>query len=143
MGLIQLVFCYTAPKNEKNPVKISPLNVRSMGDKLKRRETFNWLREKNLHIYLLQEVHCSSNTTSLWSSEWGYKSIFSCPSSARGGVAILFNNNFSFEILRIYSDTNGRFIICDTKIEENVSPWQTYMLQTMTNLDSFKISLST
>ena len=89
-----------------------------MGDKLKRRETFNWLRAKKFHIYLLQEVHCSTNTISLWSSEWGYKSIFSCLSSARGGVAILFNNNFSFEILRVYSHTNGRFTICDIKTED-------------------------
>ena len=102
----------------KMNIKISSLNIRGMGDKLKRRETFNWLRAKNFHIYLLQEVHCSTNTTALWSSEWGYKSIFSCLSSARGGVAILFNNNFSFEILRIYSDTNGRFIICDIKTED-------------------------
>ena len=88
-----------------------------MGDKLKRRETFNLLRAKNSYLSS-SEVHSSTNTTSLWSSEWGFKSIFSCLSSARGGVAILFNNNFSFEILRIYSDTNGRFIICDIKTED-------------------------
>ena len=37
------------------------LNVRGLGDRLKRREMFNWLRKKNYSIYMLQEVHCSDN----------------------------------------------------------------------------------
>ena len=98
-------------------IQISSLNVRGMGDKQKRSEIFNWLRSKNFSLYLLQEVHCSNDKISIWSSEWGYKSLFSCCSSAKGGVAILFNNNFSFKILRLYSDTNGRFIICDIETE--------------------------
>ena len=83
-------------------IQISSLNVRGMGDKQKRSEIFNWLRSKNFSLYLLQEVHCSNDKISIWSSEWGFKSLFSCCSSAKGGVAILFNNNFSFKILLIY-----------------------------------------
>ena len=98
-------------------IQISSLNVRGIGDKQKRSELFNWLRSKKFSLYLLQEVHCSNDTVSIWSSEWGYKSLFSCCSSAKGGVAILFNNNFSFQILRLYLDTNGRFIICDIETE--------------------------
>ena len=98
-------------------IQISSLNVRGIGDKQKRSELFNWLRSKKISLYLLQEVHCSNDTISIWSSEWGYKSLFSCCSSAKGGVAILFNNNFSFQILRLYLDTNGRFIMCDIEPE--------------------------
>ena len=98
-------------------LQISSLNVRGIGDKQKRSEIFNWLRAKKFSIYFLQEVHCSDDTISTWSAEWGYKSLFSCCSSAKGGVAILFNNNFCFQILRTYSDVNGRFIICDVKSE--------------------------
>ena len=61
------------------------LNVRGLGDRLKRREMFNWLRKKNYSIYMLQEVYCSENTISVWSAEWGYKTFFSCCTSARGG----------------------------------------------------------
>jgi len=32
--------------------------------------------------------------------------------SSKAGVAILFNNNFSFQISRTYTDPEGRFIIC-------------------------------
>ena len=92
--------------------------MRGLGDRLKRREMFNWLREKKYSLYMLQEVHCSENTISLWSAEWGFKALFSCCTSARGGVAISFNNNFIFHLQRTYSDPNGRFIICDVKVEE-------------------------
>ena len=86
-----------------------------MGQRLKRKETFNWLRAKKFSIYLLQETHCSENTTATWSSEWGYKTLFSCCSGASGGVAILFNNNLTFQLERSYSDPKGRIIICDIK----------------------------
>lgn len=67
---------------------------------------------------MLQEVHCSENTISLWAAEWGYKTLFSCCTSAKGGVAILFNNNFDLQLLRTYLDPNGRFIICDITAEK-------------------------
>ena len=92
-------------------LKICSLNVRGLGERLKRRETFNWLRAKKSSIYLLQETHCSENTTATWSSEWGYKTLFSCCTSASGGVAIFFNNNFAFQLEGSYSDPKGRFII--------------------------------
>jgi len=82
-------------------LKICSLNVRGLGDKLKRREMFNWLEEEViLFTLMLQEVHCSENTISVWSVEWGYKTLFSCCTSAKGGVAILFNNNFDLQLLR-------------------------------------------
>ena len=74
---------------------------------------FDWLRRKKFSIYMLQEVHCSEITIPVWSAEWGYKTIFSCCTSAKGGVAILFNNNFDFQLERTYVDPKGRFIICD------------------------------
>ena len=89
-------------------LKVCSLNVRGLGDKLKRREMFNWLRKKNYSIHVPQEVHCSENTISVWSAEWGYKTLFSCCTSARGGVAILFNNNFNLQLQRSYSDPNGK-----------------------------------
>ena len=60
-------------------------------------------------IYFLQEVHCTNDKETLWSSEWGYSAIFSSFSSASAGVGILFNNNFTFKILKSFSDPEGRF----------------------------------
>lgn len=33
------------------------------------------------------------------------------------GVGILFNNNFAFEVLKSFSDPEGRFVIVDIKTE--------------------------
>ena len=101
-------------------LKIASLNVRGIGNNTKRREVFNWLSSKKLSIYMLQEVHCSENTADLWACEWGYKTLFSCCSSNKAGVSILFNNTFNLQILKVFSDPNGRFIICD--IETNSKP---------------------
>ena len=60
-----------------------------------------------------QEVHCSENTADSWTSEWGYKALFSCCLSSKTGVSILFNNSFNLNVITIIQDPNGRFIICD------------------------------
>ena len=93
--------------------KIASLNVRGLGNSGKRREVFNWLKTKTLSIYMLQEVHCCDKTSDLWTCEWGYKALFSCCSSQKAGVCILFNNNFNLQIHKYFLDPKGRFIICD------------------------------
>lgn len=50
-----------------------------------------------------------------WTSEWGYQALFSCCTSNKAGVGILFNNNFTFQILKTYIDPLGRFLICDIR----------------------------
>ena len=98
-------------------LQIASLNVRRIGNNAKRREVFNWLRKKKFSIYMLQEVHCSENTTDSWTSEWGYKALFSCCSSSKAGVSILFNNNFNLNVIKTLQDPNGRFIICDIEAD--------------------------
>ena len=66
---------------------------------------------------MLQEVHCSENTTDSWTSEWGYKALFSCCSSSEAGVSILFNNSFNLNVIKTLQDPNGRFIICDIEAD--------------------------
>ena len=61
----------------------------------------------------MQEVHSTNETQPYWYSEWGYSTIFTTLSSSRAGVAILFNNNFQFQILKHFADHEGRFIITE------------------------------
>jgi len=125
-------------------LKIYSLNVRGLGERLKRRETFNWLRAKQFSIYLLQETHCSENAATTWSSEWGYKTLFSCCSSVSGGVAILFNNDFVFQLEKSYSDPKGRFVICDIKTnQKGFSLWPQSTHQMMTTQPFLRVSLAT
>ena len=93
--------------------QIGSINARGLGDRIKRREFFNWLRKKQLAVYFIQEAHCTENNMHDWRAEWGYQALFSCCSSRKAGVMILFNNNITFQILRTYCDPEGRFIICD------------------------------
>ena len=50
-----------------------------------------------------------------WRAEWGYQTLFSCCSSKKAGVIILFGNTFTFQISRAYCDPGreGRFTIGD------------------------------
>ena len=95
---------------------IGSINTRGLGDRFKRREIFNWLKCKKLSVYFIQEAHCMQDNTQDWRAEWGYQALLSCCSSNKAGVAILFNNNFSFHIFKAYADPMGRFIICDLTI---------------------------
>ena len=92
---------------------ISSINARGLGDRSKRREFFNWLRKKQMAMYFIQEAHCTENNMHDWRAEWGYQALFSCCSSKKAGVIILFNNTFTFQISRTYCDPGGRYIICD------------------------------
>ena len=75
---------------------------------------------KKYGTFFLQEVHCTKEKESLWTSEWGFTAFFSSFSSASAGVCILFNNNFQFEIIRKFFDQEGRFIIIDMKIDNKI-----------------------
>ena len=97
-------------------LKIRSINVRGLGDQVKRREIFNWLPAKKYSVYFIQEVHCTENNKNDYRAEWGYQVLFSWCTSKKVGVAILFNNNFTFQISKTYSDPEGRFIICDLTV---------------------------
>ena len=86
---------------------------------MKRPEIFRWLKLKSFAIYFLQEVHCTQEKENWWTSERGFSAIFSSFSSASAsaGACIPFNNNFKFQILKQFSDPEGRFLIADIKTE--------------------------
>ena len=67
------------------------LNVQGIGDKMKRKELFRWLRKKSFQIYFLQETHSTKEMETLWRNEWGYEALFTNISSSKAGVGILFN----------------------------------------------------
>ena len=94
---------------------ICSLNVRGLSNTMKRREIFRCLKTEKYAIFFQQEVHCSKDQEVCWTSELGYSAIFSSLSGASAGVSTLFNNNFSFHILKTISDPKGRCIIVDIK----------------------------
>ena len=61
-------------------------------------------------------MHCTENNKNDYRAEWGYQVLFSWCTSKKVAVAILFNNNFTFQISKTYSDPEGRFIIYDLTV---------------------------
>lgn len=99
---------------------ICSLNVRGLSNTMKRREIFRGLKLKSYAIYFLQEFHCTKEKENWWTSERGFSAIVSSFSSASAGTCILFNNNFEFQILKQFSDPEGRFVIADIKTEGKI-----------------------
>ena len=99
-------------------IKICSLNVRGLRNALKRRCIFNWIRDSDFNLILLQETHSTPDVERCWCNEWGYKIEFSHGSSASAGVCILFKPSASFEILNVDRDINGRLLCISVKIND-------------------------
>ena len=97
-------------------VKIISMNCHGLADPHKRRDVFHYLRKKSYSIYLLQNTHFDPKIDNCIRAEWGYKCHFASYNSSSRGVAILFNNNFEFEVKRVYKDITGNYIFVTVKI---------------------------
>ena len=96
---------------------ICSLNTNGLNDMTKRRDVFNYLRNKNFSIICLQETHFNENMEKLVKSEWGYKCFFDSYATISKGVAILFLNNFQHDVHKIKTGGNGAYIVLDLTIE--------------------------
>ena len=67
---------------------------------------------------MLQEVYCTERSFETYAAEWGYRAFFSGIASNKAGVAILCNNNFTFNVFRQICDKEGRYIIIDLEVGE-------------------------
>ena len=90
-------------------INIVSLNLQGLGSSQKRRDVFHYLREKK-YIYFLQDTHSDPKLENDVRSEWGYTCYFASFSFQSRGVAILFNNNFEFNVQKVYKDACGNFM---------------------------------
>ena len=97
-------------------VKILSVNCRGLGDKLKRKDVFHFLRQKKFSIYCLQDTHLLNKDYKYIRAQWGYDIYLSGGTSDSRGVAVLFNNNFEFKVLKERADGEGNFIILEIEI---------------------------
>ena len=95
-------------------VKIISQNTRGLGDELKRRSVFYYLRDKG-DILCLQETHSTPECEKLWSNEWGGKSCWSHGTSSSGGVGICLKKGVDIEVLHHEYDLDGRMCILQFK----------------------------
>ena len=83
----------------------------------KRRDVFDYLKSKKCNIYCLQDTHFTENDERNIRNLWGGDCIFNSYSSNQRGVAILFNNNFEYKILKTKKDDCGNLLGIDIEIE--------------------------
>ena len=100
---------------------IISLNTNGLGNKVKREAVFRKLKQKGKGIFLLQETHSTEDVVEEWNRQWGNKNtIYSHGVSNSRGVAVLFSQNMSVDILKECKDDNGRFIIIDVSVDDTV-----------------------
>ena len=94
--------------------------MRGIGDKMKRKELFRWLRKNPFKSISFKKPTVLKKRKRCGENEWGYEGLFTNISSSKAGVGILFNNNFSYQLLKQYCDPEGRFIIVDIKPNDKI-----------------------
>ena len=88
---------------------------------LKRRKTFNRLRNKKYSVYFCKKCAVQRKQKNYgWLNRGLYRGLFSSLSSSGASVSVLFSNNFSIEIQKYLSDPKGRFITIDIKTEDKI-----------------------
>ena len=102
-------------------VCIYSMNARGLGDQVKRVQVFLWLHNRPADIFFLQETHSTTFCEKQWKDDWGNNNIFfSHGTSNSTGVAILFSNNMDFKIMNEYHDDDGRVIVLDVTINDDI-----------------------
>ena len=83
--------------------------MRGLGNRLKCKCIFNYLRDKELDVIFLQETHTDNKNIRLYENEWGSKWNVSSGTSNSRGVAILFSSKMykKCEVIKFKGDHLG------------------------------------
>ena len=101
-------------------IKLISLNVRGLGDRIKRRAILNFYR-KHAGIICLQETHSTPDIEQLWINEWGGDIVFSHGTSKSRGVCILMPKGMLQVTSNKQCDLDGRIIAIEIgQGEENI-----------------------
>ena len=98
-------------------ITFASMNCQGLSNPSKRADTLNFLKSKKYGIYFLQDTHFTNKEEYYIRTQWGFDCIFNNFTSQSRGVAILFNNNFEFQIHNIDRDEQGNKLILDITIE--------------------------
>lgn len=99
-------------------ITLLSVNCQGLGNAQKRRDVFNYLRQKKYSIYLLQDTHFEKKLEPYISAEWGYQCYFASFNSNSRGVAVLFNNNFEFKVKEVYKGEDGNSLLLIVQVNE-------------------------
>ena len=111
-------------KHTYNTINIVSFNVRGLRNCNKRKALWTALKENNVHICMLQETYLTKDIENEVNFELGddfickhsYGTNHSC------GVSLLIRQNAGIEILNTHGDNNGRIVLANLKIKNNIYP---------------------
>jgi len=93
------------------------MNARGLADPVKRRDVFEWLKEQNLSIVCLQDVHFKKSNLKMYEDEWGSQCEINAYTSESRGVAIMFRKGLDCKTEVVHRDETGNLLIVKIKIE--------------------------
>lgn len=67
------------------------------------------MKQKQKSIYFLQDTDFTEDDVNMVRSMWGFEIFISPGKTDSRGVAILFNNNFKYEIIQVTPDEIGNY----------------------------------
>ncbi len=76
-------------------IRIASLNVNGARDYRKRAQIYEVVNQNKIDVLFLQETHSDEKNAIEWAKEWGGLLFLSHNTSLSGGVAVLFNKNFT------------------------------------------------
>ena len=94
-------------------LKIGTLNVRGLGNRIKRKSLFQYFNDKNLNIVYMQEVHCNKKTTQLWQNESGWDWFSASGTNNSRGAVIMIKKGCDIKVVKYVCDHDGRTVICN------------------------------
>lgn len=92
------------------------MNCRGLGDKVKRADVFNYMRERKYSIICLQDIHVDPEREGAIVAEWGAEAIVCGLKSNARGVGIFFNTNFEYSLKKVKKAVNKGYIIVEIEI---------------------------
>ena len=102
----------------EDSINIISYNVKRIKDHEKRLIIFDWCKDQNIDICLLQETHSHTTAEKEWCKNWGGPIEFSHGTTGARGVAILIKKTLNHKIVATRKDKEGRILILEICINE-------------------------
>ena len=103
-----------------NNITVLSANCRGLQSMNKRLDVLSYLKELNINIACLQDTHWTQKDLSSIKEIWGGECFIHGTKTNTRGVAILFKNNFEYEVTFTENDSDGNYILLTIKTESSL-----------------------